>query len=353
MPNCAVTVLEQLEQPCKKLFATGNGRCNLTNKNASGYETTSAFFKSLGLVMKESDEGRIYPYSNQASSVVNTLLRACEKYDIEIVTNCFVKSAEHLDNRFFIYTTKGVFSADRLILATGGMAQSALGSNGSGYKIAKAFKHTTTELSPALVQLKSSNKNCRALKGVRTKCDVKIETNGKIVASEFGELLFTEYGISGIVVMNLSTYINDKRLQNGEDKSIAIIDFVPEMTVDELERHYNMYNTFEGILPERLCTILAKQAKGNANLMAKYIKNWRLIITGTKGFNFAQITKGGIKLSEINGNNESLLCKGLYVVGELTDNQFECGGFNLDYAFSSGIRAANSITNTAKNYDKN
>lgn len=350
MPSCTVKVLERLEEPCKKLLATGNGRCNLTNTNASGYKITRDFFKSLGLLMRESDEGRIYPYSNQATTVVSILLNACKCSDIEIITDCEVKQVDKVENEFYIYTSKGMFNSDTLILATGGMAQSALGSDGSGYDLAKQFGHKATALSPALVQLKSSSKNCRSLKGIRVKCNLKIEINSKIIAEEFGELLFAEYGISGIVVMNLSKYINDSRLQSGEDKCVGIIDFVPEMSEKELNSHYCKFRSFEGILPQRLCAIIAKQANNDAETMAKYIKNWRLIITGTKGFNFAQITNGGINLDEISKANESKLCNGLYIIGELTDNQFKCGGYNLDYAFSSGVRAANDI---ARKYDKN
>ncbi|MBR3148608.1 MAG: aminoacetone oxidase family FAD-binding enzyme [Eubacterium sp.] len=342
-PDAAVTVLEHLDEACKKIHATGNGRCNITNKNAEGFDTTRDFFSSLGLVMRESAEGRMYPYSNQAQSVVSVMLSACEKLGVNIVCSCNINKAEKLDGQFFLYTDKGVFSADFLVLATGGMAQSALGSDGSGYDLAKAFGHSVTELSPALVQLKSSSKNCRVLKGVRAKCNVKIETNGEIVAENFGELLFTEYGISGIVTMNLSQYISDKRLKSGEDRCHAIIDFVPSMSEKELLIHYEKFGDFEGILPHKLCCVLNRQTEGDGEKTAKYIKNWKLIITGTKGYDYAQITKGGVPLSELKEGNESALCDGLFIVGELTDSQFECGGYNLNYAFCSGLAAADTV----------
>lgn len=348
-PSCNVTVLEHLDEICKKIYATGNGRCNITNINADNYELTKSFFSSIGLVMRQGGDGRMYPYSNQASTVVEILRNACDEYGVSIVTACDINRVEKIGDIYNVYSNKGVFSSEVLILATGGKSQSALGSDGSGYGYAKEFGHCITELSPALVQLKSSSKHCRALKGLRTKCNVKLEINGEARCEEFGELLFAEYGISGIVVMDLSKHISDVKLKSGEEKCIAVLDLVPDMSEEELLEHYNRFNNYIGILPQRLCAILSKQANGNDELIAKYAKSWRIIITGTKGYDFAQITKGGVSLDELNDNNESKLCDNLYIIGELTDNQFNCGGFNLDYAFSSGVKAADDIA--SKNYD--
>ena len=342
-PDINITVLEHLDAPCKKIYATGNGRCNITNKNASDFETTKQFFESIGLIMRESAEGRMYPYSNQASGVVDTLVSCCNKLGINIVTDCETLRLEKVGNSFNVFTTKGVFTGDVLVLATGGMAQSALGSDGSGYNLAKAFGHTVTELSPALVQLKSPNKSCKQLKGIRTKCNVKLEADSKIIAEEFGEVLFTDYGLSGIVIMDLSQYVSDEKIAKNEQRYSAVIDFIPEMNEEELLEHYNKFSGFEGILPAKLCAVLNRQADGDGAKMAKYLKNWRLIINGTKGYDYAQITKGGVSLDEIDESNESKLCENLYIIGELTDNQFPCGGYNLNYAFSSAVKAANSI----------
>lgn len=348
MPSLRVTVLEHLEEPCKKLYATGNGRCNITNIAADGYEITSEFFTSLGLILKESHEGRMYPYSNQAATVVNVLLSACKKYGVQLVNEVNVYRLERCENSWRVYTTKGVFSGDYVVMATGGKAQSALGSDGSGYALLEELGHTVTPLAPALVQLESSNKHCRQLKGVRTKCRLSIETDGEITASSFGELLFADYGISGIVTMDLSENVHDDKLKRSKERCVAIVDFVPDMTEEALLTHYEQFGSLEGVLPAKLCTILTRQADGDAAKMVKYAKHWRLIITGTKGYNFAQITKGGIPTSELGENNESRLHKNLYIIGELTDNQYRCGGFNLDYAFSSGVKAADGIVRAAR-----
>lgn len=344
-----VTVIEHLDTVLKKIYATGNGRCNMTNENAEHYDMTKAFFSSLGLVMRSDSEGRVYPYSNQASTVVDTMIAYCKRLGINIITECNVTKAEYIDNIYFVYTDKGMLSSDVLVLATGGKSQSSLGSDGSGYNLARQLGHSVSELSPALVQLKSSSKHCRALKGIRTKCNIKIETNGVVTNEDYGELLFADYGISGIVVMNLSNSINDKALKDGTEKSIAIIDFVPEMSADEIKEHYHTFGNINGILPAKLCAILEKQANGDEEKLIKCIKSWRIIITGTKGYDFAQITKGGVPTSELDGNNQSKINSNLYIIGELTDNQYQCGGFNLDYAFSSGIIAANDIYNRYNN----
>ncbi len=351
IPDCDVTVIEHLDSPCKKLFATGNGRCNITNVNADNFEITKGFFTSLGLVLRESNEGRMYPYSNQALTIVNLLSTYCEKLKIKIITECNAYKIEKHDSQFNIFTSKGIIYSDVLILATGGMAQKALGSDGSGYELVKSMGHSVTELTPSLVQLTSSSKNCRALKGIRTKCTVTIETNGENIASEFGELLFTDYGISGIVTMDLSKYVNDARLKSRQDKTVAVVDFVPDMSVEELSAHMEEFGTLEGLLPHKLCKILDKQSDGDTSKIPQYAKSWRIIITGTKGFDFAQITNGGVPNSELKDNNESALCDDLYIIGELTDNQYRCGGFNLDYAFSSGVKAADRIAQ--KEIEKN
>lgn len=347
--DCEVIVLEHLDAPCKKIFATGNGRCNITNKNADGFEAVRAFLESTGLVLRYDSSGRAYPYSNQAGTVVDAFMQCCRKYDIKIITDCKVYRTEKIGNTFNIFSDKGIFNADALVLATGGKSQSALGSDGSGYEIAKAFCHTVTPLSPALVQLKSSTKNCRTLKGMRTKCSVSIEINAQKAAEEYGEVLFTDYGLSGIVTMDLSKYISDRRIEEKTDRCTAVLDFIPEMSEEQLLAHIEKFGTLAGILPSKLCAILNKQAEGDSRKAVKYAKNWRVIITGTKGYSFAQITNGGVSNSELTAANESTLCSSLYIIGELTDNQFSCGGFNLNYAILSAVRAADDMSK--KKYD--
>ena len=215
LPDEKVIVLEQLPVAGKKILATGNGRCNLTNKNAEGYKNVKDFFSKIGLVLCEEDQGRIYPYSLKAQTVLDILLEACGKLDVEIITDCTVTEIE---KNLTVHSSKGIFKADSVIAATGGMAQKGLGSDGSGYSLLRPLGHSTTALTPALVQLTSSSKYPRAIKGTRTRCCLKIEINGVIKGSENGEILFTDYGLSGIAAMNLSYLVSENFAAKAPEK---------------------------------------------------------------------------------------------------------------------------------------
>lgn len=338
-PDNEVIVLERLNQAGKKILATGNGRCNLSNTNAQGYEKVIDFFSSIGLVTRADAEGRIYPYSNQAADVVDILINKCNELGAEIITDCTVES---IDRDLTITTSQGIFMADNAVIACGGKAQKNLGSNGSGYDILKALGHSITPLSPALVQLTSSSKYPRALKGHRVKCNMSILLDNEVMDSEYGEVLFTDYGLSGIVTMNLSHIAGRNFAQKNPKKCHAVLDLIPDMTEDELIAYLNRYKSLNGILGKALSDIIAKQADADIVKTAKYAKSWKLIITGTKGFDFAQITQGGARLDEFD-NCKSRLIDGLYACGEILDRQFACGGYNLNHAWLSGIEVADNI----------
>lgn len=346
-PKVRVTILERMSQPGKKILATGNGRCNLSNTNAKHCDEVIDFFKSLGLITRTDSEGRIYPYSNQASTVVDILTDKCRELEIEIITDCTVKS---ITKDFQITTTQGTFHADNVVLAAGGMAQKNLGSDGSGYELMKSLGHSITPLSPALVQLISSSKYPKKLKGSRVKCNMSIQLDGETVKSEYGEVLFTDYGLSGIVTMNLSDIVSRNFAQKAPQKCHAVLDLIPDMDEDDLLNYLNKFQNLNGILGNELSSIIEKQADGDINKTVKFAKNWRLIITGTKGFDFAQITSGGISLNEFD-EFQSKIVKGLYVCGEILDKQFMCGGYNLNFAWYSGIRTADQITSKYKVYN--
>lgn len=348
MPNMSVTVLERMSNPARKLLATGNGRCNLTNSGCDGFDEIISFFNELGLVTCEEEQGRIYPYSRKAETVLEILLEACKRLEIEIITDCEVTKIER---SLTIYTTQGLFTADSIVLAAGGMAQSALGSNGSGYKLLKALGHTVTPLSPALVQLTSSSKYPRAIKGTRTRCSIKIEIDGEVKGEEYGEVLFTDYGLSGIAAMNLSYIIGIAFAEQKHPKCTAVLDLVPELSEEQLICHLERFGSLCGILGTKLSDIIAKQSGDDFSRQAKIAKGWRLIITGTKGFDYAQITNGGIPMNEVDGF-ESRLVKNLYICGELLDMQFPCGGYNLNFAWHSGIKTADRITEKYNDQNK-
>lgn len=339
MPSQRVIILERLSQAGKKLLATGNGRCNLTNKKADNCKEVVSFFNGLGLITRTDDEGRVYPYSNTAVTVLETLLDACEKSGVEIITDCEVKK---ISPDLTISTSKGSFKADSVVIAAGGKAQSSLGSNGSGFEILKSLGHTITPLSPSLVQLTSPSKYPRKLKGHRVKCKMALLINEVNACEEYGEVLFTDYGLSGIVTMNLSRLSGINFAKKEPEKCHAVLDLVPEISENDLLCHIEKHGSLKGILGSRLNDIIETQANSDKVKMAHYAKNWKLIINGTKGFDFAQITCGGADTNEFDGY-QSKLVPNLYACGEVLDRQFDCGGFNLDFAWHSGIAAADQI----------
>lgn len=345
--NIDVVVLERLQSIGKKILATGNGRCNITNKNAKHYNEVANFFSSIGLVLREDEGGRIYPYSQKAETVLEILLNECNNLKIKIITECNVEDVKKSKNNFTVISSKGTFKADNVIITTGGMAQKNLGSNGSGYELVKNFGHSITSLSPALVQLTSSSKYPRAIKGTRTKCNIKIELDGEVKKEEYGEVLFTDYGLSGIATMNLSDIVGKNFALKNPKKCVAIIDLIPEISKEDLTKYLKKFKSLTGILGTKLANIISKQAENNPEKYAEFAKNWRLIITGTKGYDFAQITSGGVPLNEVD-DFESKKIDNLYICGEILDLQYECGGFNLDSAWYCGIKAADKISNKTK-----
>lgn len=340
-PQNDVIILERLNQVGKKLLATGNGRCNLTNTASPYYDAVSEFFSSIGLVTRADDEGRVYPYSNQAATVVEMLEEKCRQLGTEIITDCTVYD---IDNQLTVESSNGIFMADSVVIATGGKAQKSLGSDGSGYTLLRKLGHTITPLSPALVQLVSSSKYPRALKGHRVKCGMTILLDNEPSGSEYGEVLFTDYGLSGIVTMNLSEIVGRNFALKEPQKCHAVLDLIPEMSKEELKKYLEKFGSLKGILGTKTAEIIEKQSGGDIDKMIACTKSWKLIITGTKGYDFAQITSGGARLDEFDGF-ESKLVSGLFACGEVLDRQFECGGFNLSFAWYSGIAAADKISN--------
>lgn len=351
-PGCSVKVLERMQEPGRKILATGNGRCNLSNVSAPHSSQVVDFFNSIGVITRTDSEGRIYPYSNQASTVLEALTESCEKLGVEIITDCTV---ERIDSSLCVHTSKGEFYADSVVVAAGGKAQKNLGSNGSGYDLLKSLGHSITPLYPALVQLTSSSKYPRALKGHRVKCRMTVQLDSSDIKSEYGEVLFADYGLSGIVTMNLSDIVSENFAKENPQKCHAVLDLVPDMSQEELERHIKNFGSLKGILGSALADIIEKQASADAHRQAQIAKNWKLIITGTKGFDYAQITGGGAYINEFD-HYSSKLVSGLYACGEVLDRQFECGGFNLNFAWFSGITVADEIAslyNKVNKYDKN
>lgn len=378
-PQLNIVIIEKLPRIGKKILATGNGRCNLTNINASASDYNDpdfvsgvfekyppqkviGFFESMGLLTFADSEGRVYPRSNMASSVLDTFRFELEKTGVDIICDTPVSQIRKINGGFEI---NGNIFCKRAVISTGGKASPSQGSDGSGYLLAKQLGHSVTPLYPALVPLTVRN-NVRPLKGVRARNVSLTLTDGKMLKKTNGEILFTDNGISGIAAMELAAQ-TEKSLSGAKGKTFIDIDFLPDMSVEELTEYlFKIKNIkgncdidmlFSGVLPKAIGTEICKAVslyKNERTLSrlgreeiasaAQKAKCFRLEVTGTKGFSNAQVTSGGIPVSEISSETmESVLCKGLYFAGEIIDVDADCGGFNLQWAFASGLLAGENI----------
>lgn len=372
-----VTILERKERILKKVLVTGNGRCNLTNARASisNYfgknillienilnnftpQNVMDFFYELGVICNEEERGKVYPLSGQASSVVDALRFETEKLGIKIETEFYVRKIEKDGFKFKIFSEdKRKIEANRVILSTGGQSYPELGSNGSGFQLAKDFGHSITKLSPAIVQLKTEKYQVKGLQGIKADTSVTAYGDNKKICTYNGELLFTDYGISGNVVFNISFVM--PLYKNVEFE----IDFMKKFDYNELYEllrkrkkimaHLTMENYFNGMINKKLGQFLSKMSgieklsKPVKNLndneirkLCTSLKKYRINILETTGFKNAQVTAGGISLDEVNTDTlESKIIKGLYFSGEVLDVYGECGGFNLQWAWASGYIA--------------
>lgn len=369
-----VIILERKDRILKKVLITGNGRCNITNVNAniSNYfgknissvenilnrftpQDTMDFFNELGIVCNEENRGKVYPLSGQASSVVDALRFEAEKLGIKIETEFYVRKIEKDGFKFRIYSEdKKKIEAGRVILAAGGQSYPELGSNGSGFELAKELGHSVTKLSPSIVQLKTEKHQVKGLQGIKTDVAVTAYGDSKKICTYDGELLFTDYGISGNVVFNISFVM--PLYKNVEFE----IDFMEKFDYNELyemlkERkkimsHLTMENYFNGMINKKLGQFLSKVSgieklskpvkdlnDSDIRKLCTVLKKYRVKILETTGFKNAQVTAGGVLLDEVNIETlESKIVKGLYFSGEVLDVYGECGGFNLQWAWASG-----------------
>lgn len=376
-PEMSVAVIEKLPRIGKKLLATGNGKCNITNlfalehnyvnKNFASFaldsyppEKITDFFESLGLLCYSDSAGRVYPESNMAASVVDALRFELERLGIDVFCDTPVSEIAKSKNGF---TVNDEFFCKKLIIAAGGKAAPSQGSDGSGFEIAKSLGHKVTKTVPALVPLCASPEITKPMKGVRVR-NVSLTLKGdKVLAKSQGEILFTDYGLSGIAAMELASTAQ-KYIENVKLNPFTFIDFMPQMSFDglldylknlcEIKGFCNIENLLTGILPKAAGIAICKASRlyksdilisslsdRDLRAIAEKIKSFPLEITGTKGFLNAQVTSGGINVKEINEKTmESKLCKNLYFAGEIIDVDGGCGGFNLQWAWASGMLAA-------------
>lgn len=377
-----VTILEHMDRVGKKILSTGNGRCNITNltMDAKCYRSgqkwfpmnvikqfpvqdTLEFFEEIGILTK-SRNGYIYPNSDQAASVLDALRLECDRLGVYTVTGCQVRQAKKAGKgMFLVQTDQGEFRCHSLVLATGSKAAPVTGSDGSGYELAKSFGHTIIKPLPALVQLRCEGRHFKQLAGIRADVHLRVVSEGKCLAEEDGELQLTDYGISGIPTFQISRYVS-VALASGKKVSV-LIDFLPGMTMEEMhgfmrKRVKNLsYRKCEdfltGVLNKKLAAVLLKLSSISLEEAVSRVKweNWeRLIqnikqfeakVTATNDYAQAQICCGGVDTRQIDSQSmESRLVPGLYLIGELVDVDGICGGYNLQWAWSSGFVAGTS-----------
>lgn len=375
-----VTLLERMDRVGKKILATGNGRCNLMNTGALRYpcggafaaevlaacgaEAQKAFWHQLGLRMREEEDGRVYPASGQASTVLDTLRLALDTHHVAVLTNTPVASATKSKKGFSVCTADGrQFSCDRIIIAGGGKAQPKLGSDGSTLPLLASLGHTIHPCSPALTALNCEQKSLAGLSGIRVKARVSISCGGRHVHSEAGEVLFTDTGLSGVCIMNCSGYavpgcseihmdlLPSLGLRDGQDAA------------EEMHRRRTALGNqpieqlLTGLCVPRLASALCKKAgirwkerfcrdltEAEMSSLTRTICDFSVPVLSLRGFEQAQVTRGGAACEEFDARTmQSRLVPGLYACGEVLDVDGECGGYNLMFAFGSGIIAGKSL----------
>ena len=370
-PGVQVVLMERQARVGKKLSATGNGRCNLTNLHAMeggfhgdapefadfalsrfGVEQTLGWFRQLGLYTVAEESGRVYPYSDQANSVVDVLRFALQRPNIRLLTGFEVLKVKKVDNQFRVEAAEETVFCDKLIIACGGLAGTKLGGSMSGYKLLRGFGHKCTKLRPTLVQLRSDWSGCAALKGVRANCHAAIYRDGQLHSESTGEIQFTEHGLSGPVMFEIS-----RDACQGGGNWVCKLDLLPQMDLEELRveltrrrvTSWTAEELFTGILHNRLGRVVSQSVGikpvwkiedlNDQEILdaCRAAKTLEVSLTEPMGMDAAQVTAGGIVTAEFSAQTmESSLVSGLYACGEVLDIDGDCGGYNLQWAWSSG-----------------
>ena len=366
----SVGIMEKNEAPGKKILATGNGKCNFTNTqwsedslrgdkdfayniyNKFDYKKTLEYFEELGIYHYERN-GYCYPYSRQAKAVNDCLLHKLYKLGVDIINNSYVLEI-YKDDEFEVKVQEGEeikkYYGQNIVLATGGKSYKSLGSDGSGYTIAKKMGHSITDLFPALVKL-NVKENIKALEGVRVMAKVTLKTANTMYSSR-GEIIFGKNSISGIPVFEISRYCGEAN-SKGEEVSLSI-DFFPDMDREELVNMLSIrktnisektYRLLIGLLNDKIASYYSNSKENSdINVLVSKLKEFTFVGVVPGGFDMAQVSAGGVDTKEIDADTmESKIVKGLYFAGEIVNVDGNCGGYNLQWAWSSAYVAACAI----------
>jgi len=382
--NTKVILLEKNEKLGKKLFITGKGRCNITNSADTSvimknimtnpkfmYSALEAYdnndiirdIENEGCKVKEERGGRMFPVSDHSSDVIKALSNMLDKAGVDVRLRSEVKRIEKSGESFDVIFSNGKKeNADAVIVATGGVSYAATGSTGDGFEFAKGFGHTVTDLKPSLVPLVTAEWWCKDLQGLSLKnTGLKMYSAGKLIYEDFGEMMFTHFGITGPMILSASSYYYKRK----SDDCIVHLDLKPALSEDVLderilreisdnhEKHF--INMLPSLLPAKMIPVIARLSgieehkkcgdikKEERKKLVHLLKDLEIHVTGTRGFEEAIITKGGISVKEVSPKTMmSKLCDGLFFAGEALDLDALTGGFNLQIAWSTGFLAGRS-----------
>ena len=389
-----IALLEKEDKCGRKLLATGNGKCNLTNYNMSPEyynrscrefiapilskykpEKLMSFFLSLGMIFRSDSAGRVYPYSGTAFDVMNILVLNSQAYGADIHCSVNVRQIEQVRGGFKLISDTAEYQCKKLILAAGGKAQPNLGSSGASYSFAKMLGLDVSPVFPSLAPIPCKDKDLSAVKGVRVPCRVTLNADNVPVHTETGELQLNADNVSGICVFQLSRYSNEffaLGTVNGvkTEKITITADLMPEYTCADVEkmlfskcRKYPDQKNgeiFTGMLNRKLGEFICKRAELDINgymyslmqddieTLARLVKTCTFTPKSLSSFNAAQVTAGGISVDQINPDMSCKKNSGLYIIGEALDVDGVCGGYNLHFAFSSGIIAGNACADSMR-----
>lgn len=377
-----VIALDGAAKPGAKILVAGGGRCNVTHESVSaedyagssrnairkvlrGFDVpqTVEFFEELGVTLKREETGKLFPVTDKAKTVLDALLNAANDAGVELRYPCRVESLQKTESGFIVGGTWGTLKADRVILATGGRSLPKSGSDGGGYRLAQGLGHTITEyIFPALVPLTlPSDHFLCALSGISVNGTLTVQDGSKKPIRFTNSILFTHFGLSGPGALDISRYYIDARRNN--PTVYLSLNFFPEHNAESLDAELTkigkttLQKWLMIALPERLARALCEQAKVNGNTtgdslprdrrraLASLLTALPLPITGDRGYNYAEVTAGGVPLSEIHLDTmESRICPGLYLCGEICDVDGRIGGFNFQWAWASGWLAGSAVS---------
>ncbi len=372
--GASVVICDRMPRLGKKILATGGGRCNLSNDDLSpaAYTATSrnlltsvlgrfggqdirGFFKGLGLEMS-TEEGRLFPVTNQASSVLGVLEEEVRRLGVAVELGFEAAEVRHDDGAFTVASVDGRrLEAAAVILAGGGRSYPALGSNGSAYRLAQGFGHTVVTPVPSAVPVLVKDRLCHHLQGVKTRARATAMVEGKPVGTAEGDVLFTQYGLSGTAVLDVSESLSVALNRNGFTSAGLVVDLVPFLSRNALAARFakrlkegrTVADLALGLLPDRFAGVLGGMAPADVRdpaaagaALAAALKDKRFTVYGTRGWNEAEFTSGGVDAREVDPRTlRSKRREGLYFAGEILDVQGKRGGYNLAWAWASGFVA--------------